>query len=126
MLLKSLKTGIPFLVKIGMRRKVSLFPYPVPQNSTFRPVFEAVCVLNFQRIFVVWIDADFMLRNHLCAHFFTFFFGNNARGDNVSDFNMDDFPAARTLDVQIATFFALAQFMCAYRAASKSFHFNSP
>ena len=50
---------------------------------------------------------------------------NDARGDNVSDFNMDDFPAARTLDVQIATFFALAQFMCAYRAASKSFHNSS-
>ena len=125
MLLKSLKTGIPFLAKSGMRRKVSLIPYPVPQNSTFRPVFEAVYVLNFQRIFVVWIDMDFMLRNHLCAYFFTFFFGNNARGNNVSDFNMDDFSAARTLDVQITTFFALAQFMCAYRAASKSFHNSS-
>lgn len=101
------------------------FDYALPQNSTFRPVFEAVYVLNFQRIFVVWIDMDFMLRNHLSAHFFTFFFGNNARGDNVSDFNMDDFSATRTLDVQIITFFALAQFVCAYGAASKSFHNSS-
>ena len=56
---------------------------------------------------------DFMLRNHLCAHFFTFFFGNNARGNNVSDFNMDDFSAARTLDVQITTFFPLHN-LCAH------------